>query len=541
MDPPRSPLVGFLTRSKVNVESPNGKRSALIGGAADQATFRELWDEFEAVRPALDDAVAEAALGIPVLASVLQAIPEQDAEGNRAASRELQRRALVDGEWDGYLAYLREQGANYAKLGMGFRDWYRLVAVYRTVMHGRLLSTDGPADPRIVDALESFLDTALATIGEVYLETKEQIIRSSETMRRLYHEMFRNGTVGMIVYHWDEPPDLGSFRVLDANPAAGATSPGLLNSIGRTIGESAPHLLETPTFGLLAESLRDRMPRNWTLELNDRIFDTRCFPLHDDYVGLLYEDVTERRQMERQIVLQMEELARSNRELDSFAYIASHDLKAPLRDIDNLALWAEEDAPGGLPPESTHHMQRLRDRVGRMERLLDDLLAYSRAGRGSYRSESLRVGDVVDEVLALVAPPPGIEIELVRGGEVALESPRSQLALVLRNLVTNAVKHHDRDVGRVEIAAEEDGDWIRFSISDDGPGIPPRFHERAFRMFQTLRPRDVVEGSGVGLAIVKKVIEGQGGVVTIDGDEGRGATLRFSWPRKPLDAHGAMQ
>ena len=102
---------------------------------------------------------------------------------------------------------------------------------------------------------------------------------------------------------------------------------------------------------------------------------------------------------------------------------------------------------------------------------------------------------------------------------------------MLRNLIGNAIKHHDRAVGHIEISAVEHGDHVEFVVSDDGPGIPPEYHEEIFRMFSTLKPRDVVEGSGMGLAMVRKILENRGGTIHVESAEGRGATFRFTWPR----------
>ena len=125
--------------------------------------------------------------------------------------------------------------------------------------------------------------------------------------------------------------------------------------------------------------------------------------------------------------------------------------------------------------------------------------------------------------------PSGFELA-IEGPSPLLRTARAPLEQVLRNLLGNAVKHHDRDSGRISVCVEEREGWIEVGIVDDGPGIPEQFHERVFRMFQTLRPRDQVEGSGMGLAIVKKVVESHGGQVGLESDE-RGTKVRFTWPK----------
>ncbi|GAB5536915.1 MAG: hypothetical protein Rubg2KO_31640 [Rubricoccaceae bacterium] len=223
------------------------------------------------------------------------------------------------------------------------------------------------------------------------------------------------------------------------------------------------------------------------------------------------------------------ELERSNAELDQFAYVASHDLRAPLRAIDNLAAWIEEDVGEALPEASARHLELLRGRAERMEGLLDGLLAYSRAGRVEGTPEPIDVRQLVEDVVELVSLPGGLAVEAL-GDFPKLVSPRAPLELVVRNLVGNAIKHHDRpDTGRVAVSAHAEGPWAVFTVTDDGPGIAPEYHERVFGLFQTLRPRDEVEGSGMGLSIVRKTVESRGGTVSLR-SEGRGTALSFTWP-----------
>ena len=234
-------------------------------------------------------------------------------------------------------------------------------------------------------------------------------------------------------------------------------------------------------------------------------------------------------ELEDRVEARTAELARSNAELDQFAYVASHDLKAPLRAIDSLAAWIDEDAGDRLPPESARHLGLLRARTARMEGLLDGLLAYSRAGRAGAEPEPVDTTALVREVAETVAPPEGFDVR-IEGDFPVVVTARAPLALVLRNLVGNAIKHHDRPDGRVTVSAEADGGWAAFTVEDDGPGIAPEYRGRVFGLFQTLRPRDEVEGSGMGLAVVKKTVEARGGRVTLGPAEGGGAMFRFTWP-----------
>jgi len=235
----------------------------------------------------------------------------------------------------------------------------------------------------------------------------------------------------------------------------------------------------------------------------------------------LSEDVTAQKQAE-------ESLRRRVEELDQFAYVTSHDLKAPLRGIANLSRWIEEDLEGMVPPEVAGQFDLLRGRVNRMEAMIEAILQYSRIDRTEAPSQTVNVKALLTEVIDLL-PPTRIGVSM-DDQMPTLHTPRLRLYQVFQNLLSNAIKHHDKPSGQIHIGAKTDGDWVEFSVRDDGPGIAPKFQERIWVIFQTLEARDKVENTGVGLALVKKIVEGQGGTVSVESEEGQGATFKFTWP-----------
>jgi signal transduction histidine kinase len=242
-------------------------------------------------------------------------------------------------------------------------------------------------------------------------------------------------------------------------------------------------------------------------------------------------DISERRRVELELEAKQAELMRSNKDLEQFAYVASHDLKAPLRAIELLVQWIAEGLAGYDANNVQENLALLTKRTQRLNRLLDDLLAYSRAGRkvGAYREIDSHA--LVADVVQLVNAPSNISISIT-GQLPTFSTHPVPLEQVFRNLIGNAVKHHPGPEGRVVVSCAEQGDFYAFAVEDDGEGIPMEYAQRVFEMFQTLKPRDQIEGSGMGLAIVSRIVQWQGGRVWFEpASSGRGTTFKFQWKK----------
>jgi light-regulated signal transduction histidine kinase (bacteriophytochrome) len=304
----------------------------------------------------------------------------------------------------------------------------------------------------------------------------------------------------------------------------------------QTVIERKPHLLEYRIV------LPDGSMR-WLEARGRMLFDALGEP--DRLVGVCM-DVTERKrseealkQSEQILRLRAEELARiayalerSNRELDAFAYAASHDLRAPLRGIANLAQWIEEDlqSQGRLPPETAERLQLMRSRMHRMESLIEGLLQYSRAGRLHQPPEMVNTCKLVRDAVDLLSPPDDVTVS-ISSDLPAFVTSRLPLQQVFLNLIGNAVKHANRQHADVVISWADAGPSFEFSVKDNGQGIPREFQDRIWGIFQTLEARDKVEGTGIGLALVKKLIDAEGGRVWVESEPGQGATFKFMRPK----------
>jgi signal transduction histidine kinase len=262
-----------------------------------------------------------------------------------------------------------------------------------------------------------------------------------------------------------------------------------------------------------------------------------------ELVARLNQELVYRAEIERNLSLQAQEQAWSigeldkttallrerNQELDSFVLLASHDLRAPLRSIDNLTTWLVEDLEDVVDPEFQPQFKLLRARVSQMDSLLKNLLQYARTGRIDAKVESVSVAQTIVEIVDGLDVPPEFTIYLAPDLP-QLSTDRTALEQVLSNLIRNAIEHHDKSHGRVEISASLAGDCYRFQVTDDGAGIDPRLQTDIFKLFRTNSNINNFDGTGIGLAIVKKIVELQGGKVGIESDIGQGTTFWFTWP-----------
>lgn len=352
---------------------------------------------------------------------------------------------------------------------------------------------------------------------------------------------------------WSRPPGFGeseevkqrltSFRRYYAWTESGAgftlslrhrtKSLGVLEVEGVSLSEYRDHYLDMALVVARASGLAISNARLYR-ELRG---PTRAYL---EFAEDLQDALTARKRAEERQAQLLKQVEAANEELSDFAHVVSHDLKAPLRAIDSLAKWLASDYGDKFDDAGRDQLDLLLGRVKRMHDLIDGILEYSRAGRIREQVVEVNLAEVVPEVIDLLAPPPNIR--------VTVESPlpkvvieRTRIMQVFQNLLSNAIKYMDKPQGLIRIGcteekgkgemANEAGWFWKFYVSDNGPGIEEKDRQRVFQLFQTLKPRDRADSTGVGLAVVKRAVEMYGGRVWIESQVGEGSSFYFTLPK----------
>jgi signal transduction histidine kinase len=267
---------------------------------------------------------------------------------------------------------------------------------------------------------------------------------------------------------------------------------------------------------------------------------SRAIPLQDangeivEWFGAA-TDITEQKQAREELEVRVEqrtaELQAANRELNDFATIVSHDLKTPLRGVATLAKWLQSDYAAKLDEEGREYLAEMVKRTNRMDRMIEDILQYSRAGRASEKPEPVALAELVSGVVQDLAPPTHVRLRIAPDLPVVQGEP-VRLRQVFQNLIGNAIKYASKPQVEIQVGWTDDGSLWQFSVTDNGPGIEERHFERIFQIFQTLATKDKTDSTGVGLALVRRIVERAGGRVWVESRVGEGSTFHFTWPKR---------
>lgn len=278
-----------------------------------------------------------------------------------------------------------------------------------------------------------------------------------------------------------------------------------------------------------------RSGRIWKGRLKNRAKDRTFYWVDTTIVPFLGADgapvqyIAIRHDISRQLAL-ARELEDTNRELADFAYVVSHDLKAPLRGIGTLAEWLVADYAHLVDDEGREQFALLATRVKRLNALIDGILAYSRAGRSRENVVLVDMDALCRNVADMLTPPAHVRI-VIENTLPTVRAEPTKAQQLLQNLLSNAIKFSDKAESVIRVRCDEEDDEWHFQVADNGTGIEEKYFVRIFELFETLAPRDEVEGTGVGLALVKKIVETAGGRVWVESQRGQGSTFHFTLPR----------
>lgn len=280
--------------------------------------------------------------------------------------------------------------------------------------------------------------------------------------------------------------------------------------------------------------LADGMARTakFAAEIGKQNFDMEIEPLseHDEFSNALLqmrESLRKASNENEQYILEIEKI---NKQLDEFVYIVSHDLKAPLRGISTLTTFIEDELASHPNEKIRELLVLMKSRTHRLQNLITAVLEYSRLSSTKGAKENVNVSELLDNIVDLISPPAHCKV-IKEGNLPTLFTERIKLQQVLQNLISNGIKYNDKPNGLVEISVSENGKFVKFSIKDNGMGINKEYHEKIFGVFQTLESKDKTDSTGIGLTIVKKLIEQQGGTISVESEQGKGSCFSFSWPK----------
>ena len=232
-------------------------------------------------------------------------------------------------------------------------------------------------------------------------------------------------------------------------------------------------------------------------------------------------------ELEQHVKERTQELQQINRELNNFAYVVSHDLKAPLRGVNQISRWLLDDYGDRFDAQGKAWLNMLRGQAKLLEKMVKGILDYSRVGRTQELQDAVDLNLILNEVMKMIAPPPHVQIA-IDGKLPVVVANHVRLMQIFQNLIDNAVKFMDKPVGKIVVGCADAGEWWAFRVADNGPGIEQKYHEKIFEIFQTLSFQNHQESTGIGLSLVKKIVESSGGRIWLESTVGQGSTFFFT-------------
>ncbi len=524
---------------------------------SEQKGLEDYWKVYETHRDEIDAELMLTAARHPEFKFILDNPARQPSPEQRDAGLNLQRQAFLHGEWEPYLENLKTQGTHYAKAGLSFNAWFEIVTAFRKFIMPYMLETYGKSPKKLLSAITSMdtvIDIAMSTIGESYLQTKESLIHEQEAAIRDIPERERAERKfrGLL----ESAPD--AVVVVDEKGIIQLVNSQTEKMFGFDRAEITGQTIEV----LVPKRFRNKhakhragyyiehpvRPMGIGLELFGLRKNGAEFPVEislgplESEEGLLVSaairDVTQRKRNEDEIKKlndnlkqRAAQLEAANKELESFSYSVSHDLRAPLRTIDGFSQALLEDHSEQLPPEARGHLERVRSAAQRMAILIDDLLNLSRITRAPLQPRFINLSAMAQEIAeTLRESHPERQAEVSITPDLMVDGDPHLLHIALENLLSNAWKFTAKqEFTRIEFGQQSRHNKERtFFVRDNGVGFDMAYADKLFGVFQRLHSMSEFPGTGVGLATVQRIINIHGGRIWAESAEGKGATFYFT-------------
>lgn len=351
-----------------------------------------------------------------------------------------------------------------------------------------------------------------------------------EQTRTRYEQMISRMPSGVLSFQYNKEHDtmvLNDMNILAEEMLGFKRS----TSRGAWLKILFPSETKDPIYGAVMKVAHTKKSILKYVKTRGKWYHIIVYPLEGDELVLILDDVTMEKSASEKEKKLLTELADKNKELEDFAYVVSHDLKAPLRGINSLAQWLREDYDDKLDDKGKKELQMMSEKVLKMGDLIDGVLEYSRAGRRMDSPEEIDLNELVLEVVDSLSPPPGIKVKV--GNKLpTIKGERLKVQQIFANLISNAIKYMDDDKGTIIIGNTNNERRWKFYIKDDGPGIDTKFQEQIFQIFQTANLKERPDSTGVGLTIVKKIVESERGKIWVRSKPGKGSTFYFTIPKQ---------
>jgi PAS domain S-box-containing protein len=507
----------------------------------DLKVLRKYFEINERYREQLNVDLVDRLQPHPVFGPMMRSMPPEVLKARQDYSLELQRAAIFEGKWEQYAEDLIAQGRMYARMNITYADWYELIQLAKILIMPQIRHdfANNPQDGfDYIDGLNKFIDYAMYGIAEAYFQEKNEIIRGNEEQLSL---IFNNS--------------IDHIALVDREGIILNINRGLLYKREELVGRNIVDFQGPENVPLMRKAIQNAVNRKESAVLDTeitykgspRFYRSSISPAvseSGEVTGaiIISRDITAQKeaelelshlntQLENKVMERTEELNIINKELESFTYSVSHDLRSPLRAINGFSEILKMELGENVDEDVNDALREILKNTKRMGRLIDNLLEFSRLGKQHVSRADVDMEEIVKSIIDDIRDSSDRRIDFVVGKLHHTNGDLTMLRQVMINLISNAVKYSSKNPEpRIEISSvENDGDII-YSIKDNGAGFNMKYYDKLFGIFQRLHGSDEFEGIGVGLAIVQRVVMRHHGRVWAEGKEGEGATFYVSLP-----------